>query len=87
MKNRDKGKQMERCVEHYSKLYSNDNIISESALETIEGLPVMAELDMEPSIEELRNAIKNLESQCGFRAGRSTTDFLCTTASRKMQGT
>jgi hypothetical protein len=58
---------MERWVEHYSELYSKDNSISDSALETIECLPVMAELDVEPSIEELRKAIKNLP--CGNSHG------------------
>jgi hypothetical protein len=51
---------MERWVEHYSELYSKDNSISDSARETIECLPVMVELDVEPSIEEQSKAIKNL---------------------------
>jgi hypothetical protein len=54
---------MDRWVKHYSELYSKVDSISDSALETFECLPVMAELDVEPSIEELSKTIKNLS--CG----------------------
>lgn len=37
----DKGKQMKRWVEHYSELHSRDNIVTTSALDTIEPLPTI----------------------------------------------
>lgn len=58
----DKGQQMERWVEHYSVLYSRQNIVSPSALDAIECLPVMDELDAEPTVAELSKAIDSLAS-------------------------
>ena len=51
---------MERLVEHYSELYSRENVVVTSALDTIELLPVMEELDAEPTPEELGKAIDSL---------------------------
>ncbi|KAL7838408.1 hypothetical protein AOLI_G00268120 [Acnodon oligacanthus] len=59
----DKAKQMERWVEHYSDLYSRENIIVTSALDAINSLSIMEELDAEPIQEELSKAIDNLA--CG----------------------
>ena len=39
----DSSKQMERWVEHYFELYSQENIVSHSVLENIECLPIMDE--------------------------------------------
>ena len=58
----DKGKQMARWVEHYTNLYSKQNVVTTTALDAIESLPVMQELDTEPTIEELSNAIDRLAS-------------------------
>lgn len=49
----DKVKQLDRWVEHYSELYSRENMVHQSALDVIDRLPLMHELDEEPSIEEL----------------------------------
>ena len=49
----NKGRQMDRWVEHYSELYSRDNTVAASALDAIEPLPIMEELDAEPTIAEL----------------------------------
>ncbi|XP_068714290.1 uncharacterized protein [Montipora foliosa] len=46
----DKGKQMERWVEHYSELYSRENSVVDSALDAIEPLPIMEDLDAEPTL-------------------------------------
>ena len=59
---RDKGKQMERWVEHYSELYSRESTISDSTVEAVESLPTMEELDEMPSLEELSKAIDRLHS-------------------------
>ena len=49
----DSNKQMERWVEHYLELYSTENTITDQALDTIETLPVMTELDSEPTEDDL----------------------------------
>ena len=56
----DKGQQMESWVEHYSDLYSRENTVSPAALDAIESLPTMDELDSEPLVEELSKAIDSL---------------------------
>ena len=58
----DKGQQMERWVEHYSDLYSRENTVSPAALDIIQCLPTMDELDSEPSVEDLSKAIDSLAS-------------------------
>ena len=58
----EKNKQMERWVEHYSDLYSRQNTVTESALDAVECLPTMEELDLEPTTEELSKAIDNLSA-------------------------
>ncbi|XP_076059478.1 uncharacterized protein LOC143036108 [Oratosquilla oratoria] len=54
----DKGKQMDRWVEHYFR----ENTVAASALDAIEPLPIMEELDAEPTIAELYKAIDSLAS-------------------------
>ena len=49
-------------MEHYSDLYSRENTVSPAALDVIECLPTMDELDSEPSVEELSKAIDSLAS-------------------------
>ena len=53
---------MDRWVEHYYDLYSHENVVSQVALNSLELLPVMEELDMEPTVEELNRAIDALPS-------------------------
>ena len=48
--------------EHYFDLYSRENIVSPSALDAVECLPTMEELDTEPTLEELSKAILSLVS-------------------------
>ncbi|XP_063595337.1 uncharacterized protein LOC134772300 [Penaeus indicus] len=59
----DKGQQMQRWVEHYSELYSRQNVVTSAALNAIERLPVLEELDTEPTIEDLSKAIDSLASE------------------------
>ena len=56
----DKAKQLDRWVEHYSELYSKENVVHQSALDAIDHLPLMPELDEAPSIDELSKAIDRL---------------------------
>lgn len=58
---------MERWVEHYSALYSIDNNVVDLALDAIEPLPIMQDLDAEPTLEELSKAIDSLA--CGKAPG------------------
>ncbi|XP_076053640.1 uncharacterized protein LOC143032647 [Oratosquilla oratoria] len=53
----DKGKQMDRWVEQYFELYSRENTVAPSALDAIEPLPIMEELDA-----QLCKAIDSLAS-------------------------
>ncbi len=56
----DRGKQMERWAEHYQQLYSRENIVTDTGLESITPLPEMEELDALPTIDELNKAIDSL---------------------------
>ena len=47
----DRGHRMERWVEHYSNIYSRENIVCASALDAVECLPTMEELDIELTLE------------------------------------
>ena len=49
-------------MEHYSDLYSRDNAVSPAALDAIDCLPTMDELDSEPLVKELSKAIDRLAS-------------------------
>ena len=53
---------MHRWVEHYSELYASENLVKPSALSNVEHLPVMEELDAEPTEDELSKAIDSLAS-------------------------
>ena len=57
---KDKSKQMERLVEHYSELYSKVNVVSDEALMAMESLSIMDELDSEPTLEEINIALDQL---------------------------
>ena len=59
----DKTKQIKRWVEHHSKLYSKENTISQSALDAIERLTILQELDDPPSFEDVSKAIDQLFSE------------------------
>ena len=50
-------------MEHYSELYSRQNVVTTSALDNIKCLPVIGERDNEPIIDELSKAINNLASR------------------------
>ena len=56
----DQGQQMERWVEHYSDLYSRENTVTPSALGTIKCMPIMEELNAEPTVDELSKVIDSL---------------------------
>src|SRR6201996_3765554 len=57
---RDRAKQMERWVEHYSDLYARENMVTEEALSAVECQPMMNELDVVPTLEELKEALDAL---------------------------
>ena len=59
---KDKSKQMERWVEHYSKLHSRMNVVSDEALMAMESLSIMDELDSEPTLEDINQALDQLSS-------------------------
>ena len=56
----DQGWQMERWVEHYSDLYSRENTVTPSALGAIKCMPIMEELNIEPTMDELSKVIDSL---------------------------
>ena len=51
---------MERWVEHYSDLYSRENTVTPSALGAIKCMPIMEELDAEPTVDKLSKVIDGL---------------------------
>ena len=53
---------MERWAEHYSELYSRENIVTDEALSAFECLPMMPKLDAQPIIGELKKALNCLSS-------------------------
>ena len=59
---KDRDKQMSRWVEHYLDIYSRENCVTQELLDSIEELPVLEELDSEPTLEELSKAIDALTS-------------------------
>ena len=72
----DRGHQMERWVEHFSDIYSRENIVSPSALVAVECLPIMEELDTEPTLEELSKAINSLAAGKAPGSDRIPPDLL-----------
>ena len=58
----DREQQMERWVEHYTELYARENVVTEDALKAIECLPELEELNREPTIDELSEALDSLAS-------------------------
>ena len=58
----DREQQMERWVEHYTELYARENVVTEDALNAIEYRPELEELDREPTIDELSEALDSRAS-------------------------
>ena len=53
---------MERWVEYYLELYSRMNVITDEAIVAMESLSIMDELDSEPTLEEINQALDQLSS-------------------------
>ena len=49
-------------MQHYSELYSRENVITDESLNNIECLPVLEELDSEPTLAEIKAALDFLTS-------------------------
>lgn len=58
----DQKKQMEQWLEHYLELYSTQNVVSDAALDAIDQLATMEEVDDKPTEEELSKAIDSLSN-------------------------
>ncbi len=63
----DQEEQLQRWVEHYLELYATQNIVTDTAMDAVPDLPVMEELDIPPTLEELSKAIDCLA--CGKAPG------------------
>ena len=72
----DRRHQLGRWVEHYFDIYSREKIVSLSALDAVECLPTMEELDTEPTLEELSMAIDSLASGKAPGSDRIPKDLL-----------
>ena len=59
---KDKFKQMECWVEHYSEPYPRMNVVSEEALMAMENWSTLDEPDSEPTLEEINQALDQLSS-------------------------
>ena len=55
----DQSKQMERWAENYQELYSRENNVTDSAVRSTHALPILGELDIPSSVEELSYAINS----------------------------
>ena len=66
---------MERWAEHYSELYSRQNVVTSSALDATVSLPRLDDLDAEPTMDELRHAIKQLKA--GKAPGNDGIPLIC----------
>ena len=53
---------MDCWVQHYSDLYSRKNVVTEEALNDIECVPALEELDSEPTLAEIKVALDSLAS-------------------------
>ena len=53
---------MEMWVEHYQELYLNESTVIDTAVGLKSSLPIMEELDIPPTSEELSKAIDSLAS-------------------------
>ena len=53
---------MERWAEHYSEPYARENVVTEDALNAQDCQPELEELDREPTIDELSEALVSLAS-------------------------
>jgi hypothetical protein len=58
----DPVKQMERWAEFFGELYSDVSIVTEPALDGVQQLPLMQELDALPTVDDLKRAIDTLTS-------------------------
>ena len=56
----EKAKQLDRWTEYYGELLTRETFVAESAMDSIEILPCMPELDELPSMEEVSSAIDKL---------------------------
>ena len=56
----DPKRQMERWVEDNLYLYFSENSVSHETLDTIQDLPLLHELDAEPTLDDLSKAIDTL---------------------------
>ena len=59
---------MERWAEHYQELHSRESTVTDSAVKSTCTLPILEELDVPPSVEELSKAINSLA--CGKAPGK-----------------
>ena len=57
-----RGEQLGRRVQQFYLLYSRQNVITDAALQNMESLPTMDDLDNEPTVEELSKAITAMAS-------------------------
>ena len=56
----DQVQQMEHWVQCYSEIYFRGNIVTKEALNNIECLPVLEELDSEPTLAGIKEALDSL---------------------------
>ena len=64
----DWGKQMERWAKYHQEIYLRENTVTDSTVESTYTLPILEELDVPPSVEELSKAIDSLA--CGKAPGK-----------------
>ena len=58
----DQAQQMEHWAQHYSELHSRENVVTKEAINNIECLPFLEQLDSEPTLAEVKVALDSLTS-------------------------
>ena len=56
------GEKLGRWIQHFSLLYSIQNVITDAAFQHKESLTTMDDIDTEPTVKELSKAIKTMAS-------------------------
>ena len=58
----DNSQQMTRWIQHFTDLYTQNTPVNMDAIRTMPELPVMLDLDISPTMDEVAHAVKQLNN-------------------------